>query len=160
MVFGLRGKKTILVLALFFIVGCANTLQTDTTTPNEQLQPPAIDELCFPNKCIVIERALTPEEQARGLMFRTGIAEDEGMLFSFPNAGQRFFWMKNVSFPIDIIWLDAGKKVAGITRAEPCTADPCQTYPSPEGVKYVVEVASGFSEKNGVIAGTEAVFSG
>lgn len=147
-------------MALFLLAGCANTPQTNTPAPKEQLQQPAIDELCFPDKCIVIERALTPEEQARGLMFRTGIAEDEGMLFIFRDAGQRFFWMKNVPFPIDIIWLDEGKKVTGITRAEPCVADPCRTYPSHGKVKYVVEVASGFSEKNGVIAGTQAVFSG
>lgn len=150
---------TLFALAIFFFAGCANQVQTNNTTLQEPPQVPAQDELCFPEKCIQIERALTPQEQARGLMFRSGISEDDGMLFIFPNEGRRFFWMKNVSFPIDIVWLSADKKVSGITRAEPCDSDPCQTYPSPEGVKYVVEVTSGFSKKNSVVVGSKVVFS-
>ncbi|MDO8634449.1 MAG: DUF192 domain-containing protein [archaeon] len=151
---------------VFLLSGCTNRFQANTAkdaAPQQIIEPekalPA-GELCFPQKCISIERATTPQEQARGLMFRESISDDGGMLFIFPNEGRRFFWMKNVSFPIDMLWLDGEKKVAGITSAKPCASDPCQTYPSPEGVKYVVEVAGGFSKKNGVVVGTQVVFSG
>lgn len=142
----------------FVFSGCiAQPLQDPFSQPSNLAGE---NGLCFPEKCITIERADDPAEQTRGLMYREGISENEGMLFLFQNEGRRFFWMKNVSFPIDIIWLSADKKVLGITNADPCTADPCPSYPSPEGVKYVLEVASGFSQKNNLTIGTEVVFSG
>ena len=154
-----KKNLALLVAVVFFLAGCANQVQTNSTLAQEPPRTPSADELCFPKKCVQIERALTAQEQSRGLMFREGISQDDGMLFVFPNEGRRFFWMKNVSFPIDIIWVSSDKTVAGISKATPCESDPCPTYPSPEGVKYVVEVASGFSEKNGVVIGTRVLFS-
>jgi len=63
---------------------------------------------------ITLEVMRTPEEQRMGLMFREGIGENEGMLFYSKmdyGAGENLFWMKNMKFPIDMIWLDKDFKI-------------------------------------------------
>ena len=67
--------------------------------------------------------------------------------------------MKNTLIPLDIIWINADKKIEGITKnVQPCKQDPCQTYASPPKTKYVLEVNAGFSEKNGITNGMKADF--
>lgn len=52
-----------------------------------------------------VELALTPQQQAHGLMGRTEMAEDAGMLFLFPTEDERSFWMKNTLIPLDMIFI-------------------------------------------------------
>ena len=56
------------------------------------------------------EVAATFPQQRKGLMFRDTLGEREAMLFVYDHDGYFSFWMKNVKFPLDIIWLDAQKK--------------------------------------------------
>ena len=83
---------------------------------------------------------------AQGLSGRSGLAKDEGMLFVFPNAAERDFWMKDMQFAIDIVWLRDGI-VRGITRnaqPQPGVPEPeLLRYPSPGAVDAVLEVAAG-----------------
>jgi len=68
-------------------------------------------KLIFPNgRVVTAEIAKTEEERARGLMFRDRLGENEGMLFIFEEPDFYSFWMKNMKFPIDIIWLSEEKK--------------------------------------------------
>lgn len=98
------------------------------------------------------ELALTPDAQNRGLSGRIGLAEDESMLFIFDHPDRYSFWMKDMNFPIDIIWIDKDFKIVFIKK----NVMP-ETYP--EGFKptkdalYVLEVVSGFSEKNNLSGG-------
>ncbi|MEO0795041.1 MAG: DUF192 domain-containing protein [Verrucomicrobiota bacterium] len=55
---------------------------------------------------IKVQLAVNRDEQMKGLMYRNGLGENEGMLFIFPKAEPRGFWMKNVKFPIDIAYID------------------------------------------------------
>ena len=86
------------------------------------------------------------DEWAQGLSGRPGLADDEGMLFLFPYAARRDFWMKDMQFAIDIIWLRGGT-VLGITRnVQPQPGVPeseLVRYPSPDTVDAVLEVAAG-----------------
>ncbi len=104
---------------------------------------------------IKVELATTPEEQARGLSARQGLAEGEGMLFVFPHPDKYLFWMKDMKFAIDIIWLDSGGYVVYVQK----NAKP-ESYPDTFGpskpAKYVLEVISGFSEKNSLKEGDMA----
>src|SRR3989344_3587537 len=60
--------------------------------------------------------ALTPIEQQQGLSGRDGLKDDEGMLFVFANSGEHLFWMKDMKFPIDIIWLNDNREVIYIKK--------------------------------------------
>jgi uncharacterized protein len=101
-----------------------------------------------------VEIADTAEARARGLMFRDTLAEHEGMLFPFDRPRQYGFWMRNVQFPLDIIWLDARRRIVWIVkRAKPCLEDPCPMYLPETDALFVLEVVSGFVERHGVRIG-------
>ena len=105
-------------------------------------------EVCFNERCIDAEVMDTPEERALGLMYRPKINETEGMLFIFPEPKVVSFWMKNVQFSIDMVFIDENKSIVRIEKGvPPCYKEPCLTYSSIKEVKYVVEVISGFSDK-------------
>ena len=106
------------------------------------------------------EVADTPQTRSVGLMFRDTLAPGAGMLFIFQEAHPYLFWMKNCKFPIDIIWLNERKEVVFISeKTPPCKADPCPNYgPRDKDALYVVEVASGFAEKEKLKLGTKVRF--
>lgn len=70
-------------------------------------------------KSYFVELASTPGERQQGLMYRGSLAEDQGLFFVMPEERIQKFWMKNVSFPIDIIFIDRNFKVVGVKRGEP-----------------------------------------
>lgn len=89
------------------------------------------------------------EERARGLMYREKLPEDQGMLFLFPKAAMRSFWMKNVQFPIDILFFNGERKMVGaVENVLPCVTDPCEYYRSVAEAQYVLEVNAGFVAGN------------
>jgi uncharacterized membrane protein (UPF0127 family) len=103
-----------------------------------------------------IELADTPEERERGLMGRTSLASDAGMLFVFPKETHVTFWMKDTPIPLDMIFIRADMTVAGVAHAVPCEAEPCPTYPSGEPVQYVLEIGGGIAEEKHIKAGDTA----
>jgi len=117
--------------------------------------------ILFPSGAVIVaELADTPETREKGLMFRESLPKGGGLLFIFEVAKPYRFWMKNCKFPIDIIWINEAKEVVYIAKdAPPCTGDPCPTYgPKNEAALYVLEVAAGFSVKEGVKIGTKLQF--
>ena len=104
--------------------------------------------------CLEVEIADTPDLQIQGLSGRQSLDEDKGMLFVYEKPAVLGFWMKDMRFPIDIIWLGDDMRVLGIeARVSP------DTYPtvfySPEPVRYVLEVNAGWAERNGITPGNE-----
>ncbi len=102
-------------------------------------------KIFFPNgKSITAELAVTDEERQLGLMHREEILPDQGMLFIFEEEGRHSFWMKNMKFSLDILWLDRGKRVVHIERnVPPCKREPCPSYPSSIPAMYVLELKAG-----------------
>ncbi|MEW6667259.1 MAG: DUF192 domain-containing protein [Thermodesulfobacteriota bacterium] len=106
----------------------------------------------FPNgESVRAEPAISGPERERGLMFRPTLERDRGMLFFMGVEGIHPFWMKNVSFPIDILWLDREKRIVHMARnVPPCRTDPCPTYPPLMPSLYVLELAAGRADELGL----------
>ena len=102
-----------------------------------------------------LELALTPEDQAQGLMFRENLPDRTGMLFIFPEAAPHHFWMKNTMIPLDMIWMDANGKVTFVSAdTPPCKADPCPTYGPDSAASQVLEIAGGLAKREGIAVGS------
>lgn len=100
------------------------------------------------DKPFFTEIADTPEKHARGLMFRTHIRADYGMLFVFAEEDIRSFWMKNTLIPLDMIFLNNEKQVVDLfCSVPPCRGDPCPGYTSALPARYVLEIAGGTAKK-------------
>lgn len=98
-----------------------------------------------------VEIAGTPEEQAYGLMNRSELAPDRGMIFPFDPPRDASFWMKNTLIPLDMIFIRADGSIANIAEnTVPMSLEPVYS----EGpVKAVLEIAGGRSAELGIKAG-------
>jgi len=97
---------------------------------------------------IIADLAKTEEERTQGLMFRNTLNDDQGMLFVFEEEGLYFFWMKNMNFAIDILWLDRQKRIVHLElNVPPCKKEPCPTYAPDLPAKYVLELKAGSIER-------------
>ena len=114
--------------------------------------------LIAPDGTITIETVDTPKQRQLGLSGRSAIDNDEGMMFVFDNiSGTNCFWMKDMQFAIDMVWLDADKKVVTVTES----VAP-ETYPEsfcPEsGAKYGLELKEYRANELGIVQGEELRF--
>ncbi len=104
------------------------------------------------------ELADNAAKQARGLMFRGSLGQDEGMLFIFNDDDYRTFWMMNTTIPLDAIFFSSNGSVVDVIAMAPCKSlISCPTYPSSGKAKYVLEVNQGFAQKNGIVAGNSSL---
>ena len=104
----------------------------------------------------MVELALTPEDQALGLMFRDAMPADRGMLFIFPDQRMRSFWMKNTRIPLDILYFDEQLRLVSVSEnAKPCRTPRCTSYPSTGPARYVLELNAGQAARLGVQPGDE-----
>ena len=92
---------------------------------------------------IALEVAQTLQQQSLGLMYRQALPQNQGMLFVFESPRYVRFWMKNVSIPLDMIFLREGKIVAIAAEVPPCKNDPCATYGPETPIDQVIELAQG-----------------
>jgi uncharacterized membrane protein (UPF0127 family) len=108
------------------------------------------------------ELAITPEQQARGLMFREALPPNHGMLFISSEISPRAFWMFQTRIPLDIIWLDENRRVVEISAHTPPCGDTnpsnCPNYGGQVPSKYVLELAAGQAEAHGIDVGDQILF--
>ena len=102
-----------------------------------------------------VEIADSPDEQATGLMNRTALGEDRGMLFVFPDEEVRSFWMKNTLIPLSIAYMDSEGRIVDLQDMKPLD-DEEPHYVSAEPARYALEVNRGFFEERGVEVGDRA----
>jgi uncharacterized membrane protein (UPF0127 family) len=148
-----------------FLIGCSPTLPvkndgaTDilasqyprVTTSGQVLRVSA--KARIGNRPIELEVAKTVEQQDMGLMYRTSLPDDRGMLFEFKSARGVNFWMKNCKISLDMIFLRDGVVKVLELSAPPCTADPCPTYRPDTAVDQVIELRGGRAAELGVKVG-------
>lgn len=113
------------------------------------------NKVCFKENCFIVEIADTEKERQKGLMYRTSLESDKGMLFIFNEEGIYPFWMKNTLIPLDILWLDKEGKIEYIEEdAQPCkNNEECKNIVPNNPGKYVLELNSGTAEKIGMKEG-------
>ena len=99
------------------------------------------------------EVADNPEKRARGLMERTELADDAGMVFLFFEDSSGGFWMKNTLIPLSIAFFDQSGEILAILDMEPCEADPCEVYDPGVTYRGALEVNQGAFEEWGVEEG-------
>ena len=85
--------------------------------------------------------------RAKGLMFRKGMEEDEGMIFVFKKECFPRFWMVGMRFPIDMLWIDNKKRIVDRTLNVKPSWDLRKTYKPRRACKYVLEVKAGLAKK-------------
>lgn len=141
-----KSKKRLLLGVAFVVVGVGlfmfgarglSTKREFIRTPKQLIEAQVVDE---------------PQTLAKGLSGRDSLGINQGMLFIFDRETTHYFWMKDMKFSIDIIWLDASKKVVHMeTRVSP------DTYPTKFNNKtpalYVLEVPSGRAAELGIAEG-------
>ena len=154
--------KRLAILLLLF--GCtktmppANNTEATTTTQTVASGPRVI----FPDGFVVsVEIVADPESRAQGLMYRDHLGDGNGMLFIFPESGEYPFWMKNTRIPLDMIWIDANRRIAHVKHdVPPCRIADCPSYPPNAIALYVLEVDGGVARQHGLKAGDALRFEG
>lgn len=148
---------------LVLMVGCAETPDNGTSQAEPRRPDPGAepDKPAGPQPYVIIESGgkelkvavevvRTQRDIRRGLMYRTHLAENAGMLFLFEKEKFQSFWMKNTLIPLDMIFIGANMKIAGIVEnAEPRTTS-SRKVPAPS--QFVLEVNGGWTGKRGVRA--------
>lgn len=105
-----------------------------------------------------VELAVSAAHQMHGLMFRSTLTEEEGMLFSYPEEEQRKFWMRNTCLALDMIFADDDQLVVGILEHVPPWNDAIRTVECPAA--HVLEVPAGWARKYGVTPGMHFTLEG
>jgi uncharacterized protein len=139
---------------------------TVTTTPNgSRLELPAgVEPVPFPAgtaeihaggqvHTLRIEIAETDAQRERGLMFRTSMPEEAGMLFVYPEPIRGGFWMYNTRIALSIAYADSAATVAQITEMQPCPSEfatLCPSYPAQQPFQYALEVNQGYFARRGI----------
>jgi uncharacterized membrane protein (UPF0127 family) len=102
-----------------------------------------------------VELAITPKQQAQGLMFRRGMAPDAGMLFITDSPREISMWMKNTYIPLDMLFIDAGGTIVSI--AANTTPQSLDTISSGQAIKGVLEINGGVAEQLGITTGAKVL---
>lgn len=108
-----------------------------------------------PSDLYYLDAATGDAGQERGLSKRTSMPRNGGMLFAYPTSSRLCFWMKDMYFNLDIIWLDASKKVVHIE--ENLSPDTYPEYFCADG-RYVIELNAGEAAKSGLRTGQAVAF--
>ena len=148
-----RNILFILVVVVFLVVGFF--LIKNNSPKNVEVNQ--IHFVKIAGKILKVSLALTLEEQEQGLSGRNKLREDESMLFVFDYINKHPFWMKDMNFAIDIIWIGENLRVVYIKKNAQPESYP-ETFLPKQDAKYVLEVLSQFSEKNNLKEGDRVEF--
>lgn len=151
-----------------WLVGCSSSALTTaisdsaiaqgeaTPSPTSQFSGqmlPISAQATIAGNIIDLEVTRTPEQQALGLMYRTSLPDNRGMLFEFSPPQPVSFWMKNVNIPLDMIFLRQGIVKAIAAKVPPCNANPCPTYGPGKPIDQVIELRGGRAAELGLKVG-------
>ncbi len=114
-------------------------------------------KVCFEKSCVDVFMAITDSEKMRGLSGHAPLERNQGMLFVFEKEGKHTFWMHDMTFNLDILWLDKTGKIVDFKQdLSPCTPTGCPKYGSINPALYVLEVPAGYIKAKGLKQGDVA----
>jgi uncharacterized protein len=109
------------------------------------------------SRSFTVEMARTGQQQSQGLMFRTALADDRGMLFPFPDERMASFWMRNTLIPLDIVFIAGDGRIVNIVaNATPYSLDHRESL-APVGA--VLELRGGLTAQLGIKAGDKVTWA-
>ena len=153
------------LLVALLLVGCGAKLVGDDKigAPGKPLPVPG-PQVVFPTVAVNVELARTDPEREKGLGGHAPLGERDGMLFIFDQAATWSFWMKGMTFDLDMLWLNDGKVVhleRDVPAPRPGQTDRELPVYTPKAVaRYVLEVNAGFAAQHGIQVGTPAELRG
>jgi uncharacterized membrane protein (UPF0127 family) len=161
-----NAKKTKWALSLLLVAFAVGFIwfllhkpSTDTLTnsaTNSQKSRGSCNGLQTTLICYTLEVADSNAERVKGLSGREGLMQNSGMLFVFPNTTEQCFWMKDMKFSIDIIWLNDKKEIVKLEENVSPNTYP-QNFCAPD-TKYVIELNSGEARKQNFAIGQQLQF--
>jgi len=145
-------KEIIKILLLIIILVVSIFILQFFIQPRDSLK---INDMVFN-----VEIFDTNEEIKNGLSNRNEIKKNQGALFVFNEPGFYSFWMKNMLFPVDIIWINDKKEVVFIKKDfQPCRIEEdCQNIIPNKKAKYVLEIKAGIADKIDIKIGNKTIF--
>lgn len=151
-----RFYKYLLVLFVFFIVWYGYSCIIEKVCKVEFIEKFVRHDVTIttPNGSIFAEVVDTDSSRALGLSGRNGMRENEGMLFVFDYSGKYGFWMKDMTFSLDIIWINQNGVVVYIAQNVSKESYP-QTFINDAEALYVLELVEGGAERNGIFLGSK-----
>lgn len=151
-------RNVILGGALVFLSFVGGLSANAQSGPQEQLETRglAIETQTGERYVFDVELALTPQQQQRGLMYRTTMPANSGMIFIFSQDRPASFWMKNTYLSLDIIFIRSDGIIANIARGTvPCSEE---SVPSDGPVRAVLELNAGTTQLLSIEAGDRIDF--
>ena len=152
-------KLGLLLSVVLLLAGCGSTDTAGSTgTPSTggstaSLQTLTIDASGGEKVNLRVEVADSDAERQRGLMGRTALGEDRGMLFVFDSEQTLSFWMKNTLIPLSVAYIDSESRIIDIQDMQPLDET---SHPSAEPAQYALEVNQGYFAEHGVEVGDTA----
>jgi uncharacterized membrane protein (UPF0127 family) len=140
-------RFTQVLIAIGLIAGLGWALTSGLFFPR-----PVPYALSFDGAIIHLEIASTAAQQEQGLGGRDSLAQDSGMLFVFIHSSRYPFWMKDMRFPLDIIWLDSSFSVVHVKKHASPESFPELFTPSRDAL-YALEVNAGVADRLGISDG-------
>ncbi len=149
-----RGQVLIPISIAAVIIGVAGLMSIPSESKLQSVEFPMgtikVDDI--PLQVMIAD---TEPRRVRGLMFEDQLPYDQGMIFVFEESGLYSLWMLNMQFSLDMIWFDQDGKVVHIEKdVPPCKSaleiTTCQSIVPSEKALYVLEVTTGFVDKNNI----------
>ena len=143
------------LLVLMMVVVDVKPAEATKTAQASELRTVTIHTSSGEEVRVRVEIADNASERARGLMYRTTLAENRGMLFIYEREHKLSFWMKYTLIPLSIAFIGSEGRIVDIQDMRPLDDDPPH-YVSAKPAQYALEVNQGFFEERGVEVGDRA----
>ena len=159
-----------MLINMLFAVACVGVAApeptpTPTPEPFVTIDPSATPTIQIGGASFGVEIADTPETRAQGLSGRASLPDGYGMLFVFEHPSEHGFWMKEMLFPLDFVWMGADCAVVEVTENVPppapgTDAGDLQVFRPSAPVLYVLEIDAGLIAERGIRVGDAVAFNG